>query len=169
MTVTNQSNDLAKYSRELYSTAVLILDRLRAIYLQSIEDVKTAKKVNGASWTNFLYAFDQRMYSMAVFTACYINCLIRAMLPAEERSTLRTEAAGYAKEIIALAYQAMPLRPLGAAFLPICLMVAWFTPMDDATRDEISRLWDEYKTDFPATKNLKIIDSVESCAFLEDV
>lgn len=108
------------------------------------------------------------MYSMAVFTACYFNCLIRAMLPVEERSFLRAEATGYAKEIVTLAYHGMASRPLGSAFMPVCLMVAWFTPMDAATRDEISNLWDQYKTDFPATKGLKIIESVDSCRFLED-
>jgi len=62
----------------------------------------------------------------------------------------------------------MPLRPLGSAFVPMCLIVAWFTPIDDTTREEISRLWDDYRTDFPATKQLRITDSVEVCGFLVD-
>lgn len=147
---------------------MLTLERLRVVYAQSQKEVRDAKDEDSASIARRVFFFNQRMYYMAVFTACYLNCIIRAMVPVEERLQLRTEAVGFAKEIISLAYQAMPLRPLGSAFVPMCLMVAWFAPLDDATREEISSLWDEYRTDFPATKQLRITDSVEVCGFLVD-
>jgi hypothetical protein len=62
----------------------------------------------------------------------------------------------------------MPLRPLGSAFVPMCLMVAWFTPVDEQTRCEISRLWEQYRNDFPSTRNLDIGESVDVCGFLGD-
>lgn len=147
---------------------MLTLDRLRIVYAQSQQEVSEAKDGDAASTARQVLFFNQRMYYMAVFTTCYLNCIIRAMLPVEERLQLRTEAVGFAKEIISLAYEAMPIRPLGSAFVPMCLIVAWFTPIDKATREEISRLWDEYRTDFPATKHLRITDSVEVCGFLVD-
>ena len=147
---------------------MLTLERLRVVYAQSQQEFSDAKDQDTASTARQVLFFNQRMYYMAVFTTCYLNCIIRAMLPVEQRSQLRTEAVGFAKEIISLAYQAMPLRPLGSAFVPMCLIVAWFTPIDDATREEISRLWDDYRTDFPATKQLRITDSVEVCGFLVD-
>jgi hypothetical protein len=147
---------------------MLTLERLRVVYAKSQKEFSDAKDEGTASIARQAFFFNQRMYYMAVFTTCYLNCIIRAMLPVEERLQLRTEAVGFAKEIISLAYQAMPLRPLGSAFVPMCLMVAWFTPIDDTTREEISRLWDDYRTDFPATTQLRIIDSVEVCGFLVD-
>jgi hypothetical protein len=48
------------------------------------------------------------------------------------------------------------------------LMVAWFTPVDDQTRSEVSRLWEHYRIDFPSTRNLEIGDSVDVCGFLGD-
>jgi hypothetical protein len=165
---TDEFRELLRSSRELYSTTVLTLERLRVVYAKSQKEFSDAKDEGTASIARQAFFFNQRMYYMAVFTTCYLNCIIRAMLPVEERLQLRTEAVGFAKEIISLAYQAMPLRPLGSAFVPMCLMVAWFTPIDDTTREEISRLWDDYRTDFPATTQLRIIDSVEVCGFLVD-
>jgi len=168
ITATDEFKDLIKSSRELYSATMLTLDRLRIVYAQSAKNIADARDEDAASRARYLYFFHQRMYYMAVFTSCYLNCLIRAMLPAEERSQLRTEAIGFTKEIISLAHQAMPIRPLGSAFVPMCLMVAWFTPVDDATRDEITCLWNQYRTDFPATMQLPITDSIAVCGFLGD-
>jgi hypothetical protein len=147
---------------------MLTLDRLRRVYTQSKQEVIDAKDEGTASLAKQVLFFNQRMYYMAVFTTCYLNCIIRAMLPAEERAQLRAEAVGFTTEIVSLAYEAMPLRPLGSAFVPMCLIVAWFTPIDDTMRLEISRLWDDYRTDFPATKELRITDSIEVCGFLVD-
>lgn len=147
---------------------MLTLDRLRVVYAQSKQEVGDVKDEGAASLAKQILFFNQRMYYMAVFTTCYLNCIIRAMIPVEERLQLRTEAVGFTKEIISLAYEAMPLRPLGSAFVPMCLIVAWFTPIDDTMRQEISRLWDDYRSDFPATKELRITDSIEVCGFLID-
>jgi len=168
ITATDELIDLVKSCREVYSATMLTLDRLRIVYAQSTQAMVDAKTEDVASSARYLFFFHQHMYYLAVFTSCYLNCLVRAMVPVEERPQLRTEAVGFTKEIISLAYQAMPLRPLGSAFVPMCLMVAWFTPVDDATRDEISWLWDQYRTDFPATSQLPITDSVEVCGFLVD-
>jgi hypothetical protein len=168
ITDTDEFKDLVKYSRELYGATMLTLDRLRVVYTRSTQDLDNAKSEDAVSRARYLFFFNQRMYYMGVFTSCYLNCLVRAMIPVRERPQLRTEAVGFTKEIISLAYQAMPIRPLGSAFVPMCLMVAWFTPVDDATRDEISRLWDEYRTDFPSTNQPSISDSVEVCGFLGD-
>lgn len=165
---TDEFKDLLRSTRELYSTTMLTLERLRVVYAQSQQQVRDAKDEDTASVLKQGLYFNQRMYYMAVFTTCYLNCIIRAMLPLEERLPFRTEAVGFAKDIISLAYEVMPLRPLGSAFVPLCLIVAWFTPLDDAMREEISSLWDEYRTDFPATKQLRITDSVEVCGFLVD-
>jgi hypothetical protein len=168
LAATNEFKGLLKYSRELYSTTVLVLERLRAVYAKSTQDVNGAKDQDSASQAKYAWAFNQRMYLVAVFTTCYINCLIRAMLPTEERAPLRIEAVGFTNEIVSLAYQAMPLRPLGSAFVPVCLMVAWFIPVDDQKRSEISRLWEQYREDFPSMRNLEIGDSVDICGFLGD-
>jgi hypothetical protein len=165
---TDEFKDLLRSSRELYSTTMLTLERLRVVYTHSQQELSDAKDEDTTSLARQAFLFNQRMYYMAVFTTCYLNCVIRAMLPVEERVQLRIEAVEFAKEIVALAYQAMPLRPLGSAFVPMCLMVAWFTPIDDTTREEISCLWDDYRTDFPATTQLRITDSVEVCGFLVD-
>lgn len=167
-TATEEFKDLLRSSTELYSTTMLTLARLRVVYAQSQQEVSDAKDKDAASIARQVFYFNQRMYYMAVFTTCYLNCIIRAMLPAGDRLQLRVEAVEFAREIISLAYQAMPLRPLGSAFVPMCLIVAWFTPIDDMMREEISRLWDDYRTDFPATKSLRITDSVEVYGFLVD-
>jgi hypothetical protein len=121
---TDEFKDLLRSSRELYSTTMLTLDRLRVVYAQSKQVASDAKEGEATSTARQVLFFNQRMYYMAVFTTCYLNCIIRALLPAEERLQLRTEAVGFTKEIISLAYEAMPLRPLGSAFVPMCLIVA---------------------------------------------
>ena len=165
---TDEFKGLLKSTSELYSATMLTLDRLRTVYTQSKQDLSDTKDEDTASLARQVLFFNQRMSCMAVFTTCYLNCIIRAMLPVGERLQLRKEAVGFAKEIVSLAYEAMPIRPLGSAFVTMCLTVAWFTPVDNATRKELSHLWDEYRMDFPATRQLRITDSVEICGFLKD-
>jgi hypothetical protein len=168
VTITTNFKDLLKSSGELYNTTMLTLDRLRAVYVKSKQDIDDAKNRDSTTRARFMYAYNQRIYIMAAFTACYINCLIRAMLPAEERAFLREEAVRFSNEIVSLAYQAMPFRPLGAAIVPLSLLVAWFVPIDDETRNEIVHLWEQYRSDFPATRDLDINNCVEACSFLKD-
>lgn len=165
--LSDEFKDILKTSRELYSTSILLLDRLRSTYTDSAAAIDRAKDEASASAARYMYAFHQRVYCMAAFTTCYFNCVIRVMLPEDERAPFSTEAIAYAKEMIALAYQAMQFRPMGSGFVPMCLMVSWCTPVDDTTRGEISHLWDLYRTDFVATSRMKVGDAIENCLFLQ--
>lgn len=168
-TATDEFKDLLKSSGEMYSTSMLISDRLRIAYLQSFEDIATAKDEASTHKARFVHAFNHRIYGMGVFTTLYLNCIIRVMLPEYQRTLLRSEANSYAKQIVVLAHHGLPLRPLGSAFMVMCLMVAYLAPIDDSMRCEIEVLWDRYCSDFLAVKDLNIRDNMGSCAFLEDV
>lgn len=165
-TGTEEFKDVVKDAWELHDAQLQLLNLWRETYKRAFEDIATAESEKAASRASYLYAFNQRMFSMAVFNVCYINCLIRAMSLAEDVLALRKEAVSYGYEIITLAYDAMPYRPLGSSFIPLCLMVAWFTPADDEMRGELETLWGLYCEDFPAARDVKLENNLAASGFL---
>lgn len=165
-TGTDEFKDVLKQSWELYSVQLQLFRTWRTIYQCASDDVSNAKDEDSATRASYLYAFNQRMYSISVFNVSYINCLIRAMLPLEAGISLRKEAVEYSHEIVALAHAAMRYRPLGSGFISLCLMVAWFTPADDDMRREIESLWELYTSDFPMASRVKLEGQLDACNFL---
>lgn len=170
-TGTDEFKDVLKDCWELYAAQLQLLSTWRNTYQLSCEHVSntTGGDTKSAARATYLSAFNQRIYSMALFNVSYLNCLIRAMLPAEAGGTLRREAFGYNREIVTLAHEAMGYRPLGSAFMPLCLMVAWFTPEDEEMRLEIEALWAAYCADFPSARDVKLERNLEGCGFLKAV
>lgn len=168
-TSTDEFKDALKDSYELYETQLQLLDSWRSGYRLSSEDVSNATDEKSTTKAKYIYALNQRMYSMALFNVSYINCLIRAMLPSGSGLPLRKEAVGFGQEVISLSKEAMVFRPLGSAFMPLCLMVAWFTPEDGDMRAEIEALWNIYVSDYPSSRDMKLERNLDSCGFLGEL
>ncbi|KAF5562704.1 hypothetical protein FNAPI_3023 [Fusarium napiforme] len=83
--------------------------------------------------------------------ALALNSILRATYP--DDSVLLLEASTLANELIALAKGVSQYRPLGASYIPPCLLVAWATTSAlHAQRSEIEVLLTEYQEDYARTK-----------------
>lgn len=162
----------------IYDEAVDCLNGLRTAYLSLASKVQASGKslsdttcaaATKADRLNFVfYADSQRLYGLALFTAGYINKLIRSFHLENSSHDFEAEAAGFVSEIIALAEASRPFRPLGAACMPCNLVVAWMNvrPEDHATRRLVEGLHRDYSSDFPETRAKTICESVSGAEWI---
>lgn len=88
----------------------------------------------------------QLTYGIVLVLAAVINALLAIFEPHD--TLLPLEAREFCTEIIALAKIAAPYRPLGASWVPSCLVGAWATTNDPAMRKKIEGILAEYQPDF---------------------
>jgi hypothetical protein len=152
--------DLRDQTRDFYNASVDILRDLEGSYLA------TAPKISIPHWKKnqfmffprdwMLYAHFLRLYGLALFTTSFINCLHRSPSSEQERTSLEVEAAHFTSEVIALAEEAVVFRPLGSGYMILCLIAAWISATDIATKRLVEKHWKDYYSDFPATKTSQL-------------
>ncbi|KAI3574952.1 hypothetical protein IWW34DRAFT_883226 [Fusarium oxysporum f. sp. albedinis] len=80
-----------------------------------------------------------------------LNSILRATYP--DDSVLLLEASTLVNELITLAKTAFQYRPLGASYIPPCLVAAWATTSAlEAQKNEIETLLAEYQHDYARIK-----------------
>ncbi|KAF5570394.1 hypothetical protein FPANT_13761 [Fusarium pseudoanthophilum] len=83
--------------------------------------------------------------------ALALNSILRATYP--DDSILLLEASTLANELIGLAKGVSQYRPLGASYIPPCLVAAWATSSAlKAQRNDIEVLLTEYQKDYARMK-----------------
>jgi hypothetical protein len=90
--------------------------------------------------------------ALPTLTAGFINCLLRSLSSEQERTSLELEAAHFTSEFIVLAEEVAVFRPLGSGYMMSCLIAAWTSATDIATKILVEKHWKDYSSDFPATK-----------------
>jgi hypothetical protein len=94
------------------------------------------------------------MYGIQLAISMILNAILRALDP--NRTTLREESTAIASEILSLAKRESQHRPLGASYIPLCLVAAWGATEDQSTRDMMGTMLAEYQTDFVDTNWLNM-------------
>ncbi|GAB7363316.1 hypothetical protein MBLNU230_g3597t1 [Neophaeotheca triangularis] len=161
---------LAEEANDIYNEAMECLDIVRASYLSYEAKVSGSGNTrpspkppatDKAARLDFIYYADsQRLYGLALFTVGYINKLIRSFGILNASHNLEAEAAAIVSEIIAHAEASRPLRPMGAAGVPLSLVIARINVRHDdyATIRLIEDLHTDYCNDFPGAKVESIWD-----------
>lgn len=125
--------------------------------------VPAADKIIDMSEFDFLHAMYQRSYALGLFVAIILNCVLTA-LGAVDDDELNREAADFSDEIVRIAHQAQRYRPLGAAYVIICLMAAFAASTDQLTRREIVGLIKDYQGDFQWSIEAKVFEDLDNVA-----
>jgi hypothetical protein len=94
-----------------------------------------------------VYSGVQMAYGIILTLAMVFNTLLRALEP--DVKSLVQESAAFANQIIILAQHAAQHRPIGASYIPLCLIVAWATMDDTSKRMEVAEMIGEFQPDFP--------------------
>jgi hypothetical protein len=88
-------------------------------------------------------------YAVLLALVTALNGLLRAFtLDLSDITILAADSADFITEILALAAQVSQYRPLGASYMPVCLIATWPVAGDEATRAEIKKLLEDYEADF---------------------
>lgn len=134
--------ELRSETRALYETFKLILIESQTQWT-AIESTGS----NGSFKESLLYAHYQRSYGFALAVGIILNCVLSAF--DIEDSTLQLESTSFAEEVLVLAEQSAPYRPLGASYMVLCLVSAWAGTNDINLRLSIKRMLEDYQSDFP--------------------
>jgi hypothetical protein len=96
--------------------------------------------------TQQLHSRYQVVYGMLLTLAMMLNTILRAFDP--DDVILIQESVTLPVDIITLARYAVPYRPLGASYIPLCLVAAWAATDNPLERVEVEVMLAEYQTDF---------------------
>ncbi|KAK5064815.1 hypothetical protein LTR84_000649 [Exophiala bonariae] len=172
----NAFSVLRKEAAEIYETAVTILTKFRVLYLDAASKATTTSTSVAKDRSAFiprdwvLYANFQRIYGLSLFSACFLNCLLRSFSSDEEDVGLQEEVDKFTVEIITLAYDSEVFRPLGSSYMVLCLFIAWISSPDPQTRSHINKLWKIWHTDVPSiSSSINQLEHIPMGSTLADV
>lgn len=100
-----------------------------------------------------VYAYCQTAYGFILTLATILNSILRAFDPCG--ISLAEDSASFVHEIITLAERASQFRPLGASYIPLCLMTGWAATNDISKKADIEKLLAEYQTDLAGARWLE--------------
>jgi hypothetical protein len=85
-------------------------------------------------------------YGILPTLASTFNGILRAFDP--DDVDLVKESASYSNDIMTLAADMSQYRPLGASYIPLCLIAAWAATEDPSKQAEVEKMLAEYQADF---------------------
>jgi hypothetical protein len=94
-----------------------------------------------------LHAALREGYGSLLTLAMPFNAMLRALNPCD--ILLAKESEIFLEEIITLAEYESQNRPIGASYIPLCLVAAWAAVNDALMLAKIEKIIDEYQSDFP--------------------
>ena len=89
-------------------------------------------------------------YALLLALALILNGLLRALDPSD--ITLAEESITFANEIVVIAEQMSQYRPLGAGYIPICLIAAWAATADLSKQSQMEAIIADYQEDFAGAR-----------------
>ncbi|KAF2494366.1 hypothetical protein BU16DRAFT_589174 [Lophium mytilinum] len=92
------------------------------------------------------HAQAQALYGTILALTVILNAALRAFEPFDLR--LGEDAAMFHVEIVLLAEQANPYRPLAAGYMPLCIVALWAATTDTVDRVVVEQTLADYQTDF---------------------
>lgn len=88
----------------------------------------------------------QGAYGILLALASTLNGILRAFDP--DDMTMVEESASFSIDIMTVAAHASQYRPLGASYVPLCLIAAWAVTEDPPKQAEVEKMLAEYQRDF---------------------
>lgn len=88
-----------------------------------------------------LYSFYQRMYGVFLSFEVMLNGILQAYIPGDTMLAARSSAI--CRELRDLSSAASDLRPLGAGWIPMCLVSAWAATSDARSKTLLEQTWAE--------------------------
>lgn len=110
---------------------------------------------------DFWHALYQRSYALSLFVAIVLNCTLTALCTTTD-DELNKESADFSNEIVRIAHQAQRYRPLGAAYVIICLMAAAAAATEQSVRLQVVSLIHDYHTDFQWSVEAKVFEDLNN-------
>ncbi|KAM5445095.1 hypothetical protein MaudCBS49596_007866 [Microsporum audouinii] len=104
------------------------------------------------------HSFYQRSFGLSLTVVIICSCVVTGIDPG---NTEIVEPSVYIDEILEIAGSATIYRPLGASFVPLCLMMAWVGTGDRATRNTIEAALKEYEQDYAPGQAVSLTPKVE--------
>ncbi|KAF2802325.1 uncharacterized protein BDZ99DRAFT_455114 [Mytilinidion resinicola] len=92
------------------------------------------------------HAQAQALYGTIAALTVILNAALRAFDPYDV--ALGEDAAMFHRDILLLAEEANPYRPLAAGYMPLCLVSLWGASTDAVDRVVVEQLLADYQTDF---------------------
>jgi hypothetical protein len=78
--------------------------------------------------------------------AIVLNRILSILDPADQ--ILIDQGSAYRDQAILLSQQVQHMRPLGAAFVPLCLVACWASTTDPEFRSRVAAILNDYESDF---------------------
>jgi hypothetical protein len=94
-----------------------------------------------------LHAALRGSYGMILTLAVTFNAILRALNPND--ILLVDDSEMFSNEITTLAEYESQYRPIGASYIPLCLVAAWAAMSDARVLAKIEKIVEEYQPDFP--------------------
>jgi hypothetical protein len=134
------------------------LDEIKQAYQQNAKDIPKIQQLlfstppqPGPIGT--LHCRFQAVYGLVLMYSTFLNTLLCCFEP--DNPSLAKDARNYIQEILTLAEDAMPYRPLGSSSMPLCLISAWIATSDETTRAKLEAVLAEYQFDYVAESWMK--------------
>lgn len=96
------------------------------------------------SYLPLVYAQRNRFYGLGLSIAIMLNCVLRAIDTNE--SDLSKDSDKFSRDILDLSEAASMHRPLGAAYMELCLIAAWVGTTDYSVRSLVEIELSKYQT-----------------------
>lgn len=93
-----------------------------------------------------MHAFYQRTYAIYLALEIMLNGILRAYEP--EDLLLIDESDHLCAEIISLCHQASIWKPMGAGWIPLCLVAAWSATTDMMRKTDLARVWNDLWSEY---------------------
>ncbi|KAF5970294.1 hypothetical protein FCOIX_10492 [Fusarium coicis] len=145
------------HARYLQLQRLLRIPRFIHEPLCYVDEIKTTDKELQDDHGRILHHLESLIHRLQVteaillMAALALNSILQAMYP--DDSVLLLEASTLTNELITLAKGVSQYRPLGATFIPPCLVARWATSSAlEAQRNEIEVLLMEYQKDYARIK-----------------
>ncbi|KAF5716034.1 hypothetical protein FMUND_6546 [Fusarium mundagurra] len=144
-------------ARSFQLQTLLTIPRLLHEPLRHMDGIKLAYKELRDDHARVQHHLDSLLHRLQVTetiiltAALALNSLLRAAYP--DDSVFLLEASTLANELITLAKAVSQYRPLGASYIPPCLVAAWATTSSlETQKDDIEALLAEYQQDYARIK-----------------
>ena len=142
---------------DLYRRARLDIEELvmkQAVFMQKLAAGKYTSPSTAAVTVERVIPLCQTAHSMLLCVALGCNAVLSAFCPGD--ISLIEDRDRYCDDVISLAQDVAPYRPLGASHFPICLIAAHLTVTDTVKRKELQGLLIDFQKDFPSSSWLDV-------------
>ncbi|KAA8642880.1 uncharacterized protein ATNIH1004_009639 [Aspergillus tanneri] len=138
-----------------YKTMLVDLPKLRRLVDKTTGEIAAAEAVGSSPITLLrLLTRYQAMYGMLLAFAIILNRMLREFDP-DDVVILQNSGCLF-DQLMSLAHEACRHRPIGASYMPLCLVAAWAASTDASQRVQAEAMIADYQSDFKEVRWLEM-------------